>query len=128
MPAYEEPINKRYKVRFYFNKGSQSPLGYGYSIKLTLIDEQNLLLYQNILELTYSSVNRAVKAKSVRAPSIIRGKGAVSKPSWNEKTLQLMSRNFVDDGCKIIGEEYRLPIKKAMKKSNLKLDELLHPQ
>ena len=106
MPAYEESINDRYKIRFYFSRGSQSPLSSGYSLRFTLIDEQNLLLYQHILELTYSSVNRAVKQKPARAPASGRGtKGSTSRNAWNEKTLQLLSRNFVDDGCRILGED-----------------------
>lgn len=126
MPAYDEPVDDRFKVRFSFGDSSQSPVSHGYSIKFTLIDEQNLLLYQNILELTYSSINRAVAGKNLRVPSSLRGKEAPQKTSWSEKTLQLMTRNFVEDASKIIGEEYRLPVRRALKKLNLKVEALIH--
>ena len=123
VPACEEPINDRYKIRFHLSNGSESPLSYGYSIKFTLIDKQNLLLYSNIFELSYSSVKRAVKEKTVQGS--VRGKkSATSGTVLNEMAVKLLSRNFVDESSKIIGEENRLPIKRSMKRLRLKMDEL----
>jgi hypothetical protein len=96
-------------------------LSHGYSIKFTLIDERNFLLYQNIFELTYSSVNRSVREKTPRTPATLRGSKTVARTSWNEKTIRLISRNFVDDACKLIGEEYRLLVRRAIKRLNLKI-------
>ena len=121
LPSCEESIDGRFKVRFYFSRGSRSPLSHGYSVKLTLIDEQNLLLYQNILELSYSSVNRSVKDNS--RPT--RTKSAAVKTSWNEKTLKLMSRNFVEEATKLIGDEYRLPVKRALKKIGPQIEAII---
>lgn len=72
------------------------------------------------MELSYSSVNRVVKEKTAQAP-ILRRKVSPSKVPWNERTLQLLSRNFIDDACRMIGEEYRLPVKRAMRNLNRKI-------
>lgn len=114
LPTFEEPVDQRYRIRFNLGDANQSALSHGYSIKFTLIDVQNLLLYQNIMELSYSSVNRVVKERTVQAP-ILRRKVTPAKVPWNEKTLRLLSQNFIEDVCKMIGEEYRLPVKKAMR-------------
>lgn len=125
LPACEESINDRFKIRFYLSNGSESPLSYGYTIKFILIDKQNLLLYSNILELSYSSVKRAVKEKVVHSSTNVRRKkGATSGTVLNEAAVRVLSRNFVDESSKIIGEENRLLVKRAMKRLRLKMDEL----
>jgi hypothetical protein len=127
VPSFDEAVNDRYKIRFSFGEGSQSPLSRGYSIKFTLIDEQNLLLYQNIVELSYSSVRRAIKGKNVRPGSNAREREvAPAEPIWDEKTLRHLSRNFVDEACKVMGEDYRRQVGKAMKQLISKLNQL-HP-
>ena len=105
----EEPVDERYRLRFNLGQGGQSVVSYGYSIKFILIDEKNLLLYRNIMEIGYSVVKRAVKVKSERGK-----KGELAH--WDQKTMRLLSKNFIDQSCKITGEEYRPKIKRAMRK------------
>lgn len=108
IPA-QEPVDDRYSLRFVLGQGGQSVVSYGYSIKFVLSDEKNLLLYRNILEIGYSVVKRAVKVKSERGKKD-------QLPHWDKKTMRLLSNNFIDQSCKIAGEEYRPKIKKAMRK------------
>ena len=108
IPA-EEPVDDRYRLRFILGQGGQSVVSYGYSIKLVLSDEKNLLLYRNIMEIGYSVVKRAVKEKSERGKKD-------QLPHWDQKTMRLLSNNFIDQSCKITGEEYRPKLKKAMRK------------
>jgi hypothetical protein len=109
MLPHEEPIDERYRIRFSVGDSSKSALGHGYSIKLILIDEKNLLLYRNILELSYSSVKKSVKIKTESA----KGKKE-STPSWNSRTIKLLSENFVDESSKIMGETYRRKVRRAI--------------
>jgi hypothetical protein len=119
MFPYEEPIDERYRIRFSVGSGGKSALSHGYSIKFILIDEKNLLLYRNILELGYSSVKRSVKTKTEN------GKGKKdSMPSWNNRTVKLLSENFVDESVKIIGEYYHRKIRKAVNRLIKKVDEI----
>jgi len=91
-----------------------------------LVDGKNLLLYQNILELSYSSVGRVIKEANANGLSRVRAKKAADLRAVEiQIILELMSRNFVNDACKVIGDEYRLPVKRAMKKLRLKVDALL---
>jgi hypothetical protein len=114
----EEPIDERYRVRFSVGSGSKSALSHGYSIKFILIDEKNLLLYRNILELGYSSVKRSIKTKTEN------GKGKKdSVPSWNNRTMKLLSENFVDESSKIIGDNYHRKIRRAVNRLIKKVDE-----
>ncbi|MDG6997863.1 MAG: hypothetical protein JRN15_01975 [Nitrososphaerota archaeon] len=112
----EEPVDQRYRLRFSLGQGGQSVVSHGYSIKFILIDEKNLLLYRNILEIGYSVVKRAVKEKSERGKKD-------QMPHWNQKTMRLLSRNFIDQSCKITGEEYRPKLKKAMRRLLSKINQ-----
>jgi hypothetical protein len=109
MLPHEEPIDDQYRIRFSVGAGSKSALSHGYSIKFILIDEKNLLLYRDILELGYSSVKKSVKIKSDGA----KGKKE-STPSWNSRTIKLLSENFVDESLKIMGETYRRKVRRAI--------------
>ena len=115
IPA-EESVDERYRLRFNLGQGGQSIVSYGYSIKFVLIDEKNLLLYRNILEIGYSVAKRAVKVKSERGKRDLL-------PHWDQKTMRLLSKNFIDQSCKITGEEYRPKIKRAMRRLLSKVDE-----
>lgn len=120
MLPHEEPIDERYRIRFSVGDGSKSALSHGYSIKFILIDEKNLLLYRNILELGFSSVKRSVKVKTEN----LKGKKD-SIPSWNSRTMKLLSENFVDESSRIIGESYRGRIRKALTRLIKKVDDAL---
>jgi hypothetical protein len=123
MTFFEEPIDARFRVRFSFGDGSHSALSHGYSIKFILLDENNLLLYRNILESSYSSVKRSVKEKSPGGEKTIWKKSPSTKPLWSESTLQLLSRNFVDESCRLIGEEYRPILKKSVRRLLVRMNE-----
>lgn len=114
IPA-EESVDDNFRLRFSLGQGGQSVVSYGYSINFTLIDEKNLLLYRNILEVGYSIVKRAVKEKQERGK-----KGPA--PRWDQKTLRFLSKNFVDQTCKIVGEDYRPKLNKAMRRLLVKVN------
>lgn len=129
MSFLEEPVDDRFKIRLSYGDGSHSVLSHGYAIKLTLIDEKNLLLYRNILESSYSSLKRSVKEESSGKPEKIQWKNVQSeKPVWSENTLQLLSRNFVDESCRLIGEDYRAKMKKTVRRIMRKKDEIFQSQ
>lgn len=120
MTTLDEPVDKRYKIRFTSGDPNPTPIGHGYSIKLSLIDVENLLLYQSILEVTYSSVNRIVKEKTAQAP-LLRKKVTQQKVPWNEDAIQFLSKSFIEDAGRTIGESYTLLLKRAVKKLRLKI-------
>lgn len=129
MSFLEEPLDDRFRIRFSYGDGSHSVLSHGYAIKFILIDEKNLLLYRNILESTYSSVKRSVKENTAAKPEKARWKKAqLEKPNWSENTLQLLSRNFVDESCRLIGEEYRERMKKSIRRIMRRMDEIFPPR
>ena len=129
MSFLEEPVDDRFRIRFSYGDGSHSVLSHGYAIKFILIDEKNLLLYRNILESTYSSVKRSVKEKSAGKPEKVRWRRTQSeKPEWSENTIQLLSKNFVDESCRLIGEDYRAKMKKTVRRIMRRMDEIFAPR
>lgn len=113
-----EPINQRYKIRINFTSGRFATSAYGNAIKLTLVDEQNLALYRNIFELTYSSAWNATRGNDER-------RDGRQKKSWksfsSEKALRFMRPNFIDQCCEVMGEQYRNEIKLAMRRLGTKV-------
>ena len=115
-----EPINERFKIRINFTSGRLATWIYGNSIKLTLVDEQNLALYRNILELTYSNARSAMRGREDHRESRQKGKSR-SKSFAAEKALRFMRSNFVDQCSEVMGEQYRKEITSAMRRLNRKI-------
>ncbi len=124
MPQQDEPVDERFKIRFSVGDSRKSAISHGHAIKFVLIDKENLLLYQNILELNYSISKRAVREKSSSVTSVRGKKGWTTKIDWDEKTMRLLSENFVKESCKVIGEAYRPKLRKAVNRLVLNVEKL----
>ena len=110
---FAEPINERFAIRINFTSGRFATSVYGNAVKLTLIDGQNLALYRNILEVTYSNAWNASRAKEDHHDGS-------QKKSWKsietQKAFRFMKPDFVDQCCCGMGEGRRLEVLNALRR------------